>query len=568
MPSTNPRLPARPSAAPPAGSSADPSAHADQYPVVQQSDEYVGLYQPASGSGPVSAVPPRPAVARPGVPQRAVPDGIWPDPMWERSRPAPAATEESVVDLGQLREIVSFPWRAVRRRRRLAGWVFAAVLGAALFTVLVSPRQYDVETTILAQRNFVMPALGNPRRAVPVESDAPTRMATEAVINRDNLLSIIEELGLEGAWPRLRTPLGRAKDALRRRIKGPQSAEDRRERLVNLLLSRVWVTSDEGTVHIGTHFPDPWLAFRLVQVAQRNFLEKRHQSELALIRESIGILQAHVDSAHDQIETALADVRTFTPPAARRSVASPYAADGFGGGASRVRRDPGLAALESDLGAKRAALVDAESARAQRLGALQARLAELRRTLGPAHPEVVSTQQALESLGTEPTEFSALRAAARDAETKVVAAGGSTRGAAGQSGDAGTANLASVALARLAAPSADTLEDPRLTYARSRLKIAVADYEDLLDRLEGARIELETARASFKYRYSIIAPPQYPQRLAKPNIPMLFVGGVFAAAALATFAALATELGSGRVVEGWQVSRFVGLPVLGETPPA
>jgi uncharacterized protein involved in exopolysaccharide biosynthesis len=199
--------------------------------------------------------------------------------------------------------------------------------------------------------------------------------------------------------------------------------------------------------------------------------------------------------------------------------------------------------------------------------AAQGRLADLRRTLGPAHPDVVAAQHALDALGAEAPELAALRAAVRDAEARVVAAGGSTAAAPRAAAPSET-SLASAALVQLAAQAADTLEDPRLTYARSRLKIAVADYEDLLDRLEGARIELETARAAFKYRYSIITPPQLPTRLSKPKAPLLLVGGVFAAAVLATFVVVGLELGSGRVVEGWQVSRLVGVPVIGEAPPA
>ena len=211
---------------------------------------------------------------------RGLPDAVWPDSMWDEPprRPSTSPAEEPIIDFAQLRELLAFPWRAVRRRRSLAGGVFAAVLGAAALVLLIAPRQYDVETDILAQRNFVMPALGNPHRAVPAESDAPTHMAAEVVLNRENLLSILQEVGLERAWPRLRTPLGRAQDGMHDLMKRPTPMATRREMLVNYLRTQLWVQADEGTVRIVVHFPDPQLALQIVQGAQRNFLEQRHAS--------------------------------------------------------------------------------------------------------------------------------------------------------------------------------------------------------------------------------------------------------------------------------------------------
>ncbi|HEY0777641.1 MAG TPA: hypothetical protein VGD56_06715 [Gemmatirosa sp.] len=488
------------------------------------------------------------------VPRRASPDVFWPD-----AEPA----EPPVVDVGQLRTIVGFPLRALRRRRRLATGVFGAVCTAAVLGAILAPRQYDVETSILAQRNFVMPALGNPRRSVPAESDAPTRMAAEAVLNQANLVALSQEVGLEQAWPRLRSPVGRLKDALKSAFGMRTPAAERRAQIVGYLEHQIWVTTDEGTVRIGVHFPDAALALRLVNAAQRNFLENRHASEQSLIGESIGILESHVAQAHAQIDTALAEVKQFTPAAAH--VAVVRAAPAGWGGTARRRTDPAAASLARDLAAERSAISSAESDRAQRVSALQSRLAELRLTHGAAHPDVVNTQQALTALAVEPPELAARRAAEQQLASRVAAAGGSAADAV-QSPARSEASLATAALARLAAP-VDTLEDPRLTYARSRLKIAVADYEDLLDRLEAARIELETAKAAFKYRYTVITPAQLPTRLARPNVPLVLVGGFVVAILLAGFAAVAVDLAGGRLVEAWQVSRFVGLPVLGEAPP-
>ncbi len=116
----------------------------------------------------------------------------------------------------------------------------------------------------------------------------------------------------------------------------------------------------------------------------------------------------------------------------------------------------------------------------------------------------------------------------------------------------------------MSATTSEANEDPRLTYAKSRLRIATGDYGDLLDRLEAARIELETARASFKYQYNILTPAQIPKTASKPSIPLLIVGGLILATLLGLFAAVLKDMGGGRVVETWQVNRMLALPILAE----
>ncbi len=88
----------------------------------------------------------------------------------------------------------------------------------------------------------------------------------------------------------------------------------------------------------------------------------------------------------------------------------------------------------------------------------------------------------------------------------------------------------------------------------------------LLDRIDSARIELDTARAAFKYRYAVLRPPILPSAPAKPKLPLLAIGALLAAAGLSVIAAVLADLRSGRLLETWQVERLLGLPVLGEMP--
>ena len=112
----------------------------------------------------------------------------------------------------------------------------------------------------------------------------------------------------------------------------------------------------------------------------------------------------------------------------------------------------------------------------------------------------------------------------------------------------------------------EPVEDIRAEYARTRLRFAMEKYDNLMERIDNSRIELDTARAAFKYRYSVLRPATLPRIPVKPNVPMVLAAGMFMALALGTVAAALADLGSGRVLERWQVERNLGLEVLGQVP--
>jgi hypothetical protein len=97
-----------------------------------------------------------------------------------------------------------------------------------------------------------------------------------------------------------------------------------------------------------------------------------------------------------------------------------------------------------------------------------------------------------------------------------------------------------------------------------RVRQAQVQYEQVAARANAAQAELEAARAAFKYRYSVIWPPQVPTEPVGPNAKKLFGLAIFASFVLALLAAAAPDLVAGRIVQRWQVERVLELPVLGE----
>jgi capsular polysaccharide biosynthesis protein len=82
--------------------------------------------------------------------------------------------------------------------------------------------------------------------------------------------------------------------------------------------------------------------------------------------------------------------------------------------------------------------------------------------------------------------------------------------------------------------------------------------------VNAAQVEREAARAAFKYRYSVVWPPQVAREPVSPNPKKVFAVGGFAAVVLALLAVVGPDLLSGRIFERWQVERGLRLPVLGD----
>lgn len=472
--------------------------------------------------------------------------------------PAPLQDNDGeLFDFRLTRDFVGFALRSLRRHATVASAIFSSVFGLSVVLFFILPRTWHTETRILAQRNLIMPALGNPHRAIPTESDAPTRSAAETVIKRDNLVALVKQTNLLDEWDNTRAPIVRARDFILDLFHKRLEDEDKLEALIGLLGKQLKVTTDEGTVTIGIDWNDPNMAYRLVDAAQQNFLEARHASEVSSIAETISILEGHAANVRETIDGTLDDLRKArtTSDDERRTRHIPDAVHRDGESTSSNKE---LTEIRVMLNAKRRAISDLEEFRQKRVAELQTLLAEQRQTFAPGHPALANTMQSIQALVAESPQIAQLKR-----EEKELSAEYAQRGGREKEGPSRPA-LSEVSRETLDRGRKEGDEDEVVSYARSRLKIAVSKYEDLLERIEGARIELDTARAAFKYRYSIIAPAQVPKKAEKPKAPV-FVGiGMFLALTLAILITTLLDLSSDRILESWQVERRLGIAVLGE----
>lgn len=414
---------------------------------------------------------------------------------------------------------------AAWRRKVIALTVFMVGLAAVTAYYRSRTPYYRVETKILAQRQQALPSVVR-----PAYQDLPTRSAWETVHHRENLLALIRQTKL------LDNP--EATSFVAREAPGtsaPQS--DPLEALVLILDKRLIVETGEGTITISIDWPDPQVAYDIVQATLHNFLEARHVQEITAIDEVISILQGRAVGLRDALDAALESSRRHAARPARAPTVRLHSPS-----AELVR-------LQSLVEAKQRAIRDVEELRLQRLAELQAQLDQARNTLSDAHPTVIGLRKDLEAASRESPQIEALR----EDERKVRQEYASRLAREGFSGPPPTF----AAQLPPSAPAPTPEDDPRVRQAR-------IEYEQMMARVSSAQVELDAARAAFKYRYSVIWPPQRPTEPVSPSAPKIFGVGFLGCLLLALAAAVAPDLWSGRIVQRWQVVHSLDLPVLGE----
>jgi hypothetical protein len=465
---------------------------------------------------------------------RAAPPAIISPPR--ASLPPPPVDPGASEDLFRLELIgryALFTLRSIRRHKLLFALVCASIMGMAVAALAVLPKTYHAETTLQAQRNQVIPSLSNPHRSMPGDADAPTRYASETVLRYDNLVALMEQTEFIKKWPLNRAPILRVKDWIYARLFKPETPEQRIETFVYYLRNRLSVWTGDGTVTISVELPDRQLAYQIVDTAMQNFLASRYASEVAIIEEAITILETRAGQAYESLSTSLQQLRSLRE---ERRARLGKQAEASGRAAAPVPApDPAATQLKVILRSKRRAMADLEESRRRRVTELQLRLQEQKATYSESHPAVLTVQESISALEQDSPQMIALRREIAQLEEDAKKRGLIVDGG----GDFPRSSSHAVREAQLEWGDPRESEDPQIEYAREQVRRDLFKYTDFLDRLEGARLELDTARAAFKHRYAVIRPVTWPRAPTRPS-PIKVLGASFVASLL--FAALAAAL--------------------------
>ncbi len=470
--------------------------------------------------------------------------------------------EEAGFDATRLAQLARYVVRAPQRRP----WRFAALLAISLAFALAAfalyPRTYSTDVKILAQRNLVLPALGNPNRTVPREADNPTKNVADAILQHDNLIGLIKQVNLVDRWEATRPLALRLKDRVSNRLGPKQTEQERIRSIEGALEKKLVVTSDDTTITITSEWTDPRMAYDIASAVEQNFIDARYDAEISVINDAIAILEQHAKEEKERFDEAQSDfesVEMKTPKPAQKSNPSQMLAR-----ASRPTTTPVDPELMRSLEETRTSVQQLESARSVKIADLNAQISNALVTFKPEHPTVVALKQKLLEAQAEPPDLARLKAQERGLIDKLAVNAPPLATAIASASSSPTSAATIAALAGGGGSPLILEEDPAVTVARMSLQQSAQKYSDLATRIDGARIELDIAKTAHKYRYNVVRPAEVSRRASKPNPVALFIGLIFLVLLVSFGGVVFFEWRRGYAVEPWQVERGLKLPILGE----
>jgi uncharacterized protein involved in exopolysaccharide biosynthesis len=495
--------------------------------------------------------------------------------------------EPEGITVERVREMVGFMVRATRRHIKLAIVTFFVVAGVGVGIAWTMPKVYSARVKLLAQRSSAIRVLSSPNPGMEA-ADNPTRNIAATILSRDNLVALAKDANLVERFDETRPSALKLKDRLMDHLFSPPTAEDKLLRMVFTLEKQLEVTVDDANVTITVDWANPRVAYDLANLVQKNFLEARYDSDVAEINDSIGVLEdhatselAHVDAKLDEYTKIAAErsprpVATDRPASAPVAVAIPWVPRSEIGTQVPISADRDVA---KTLEETRARIRTTEENRQRKLDDVRQQLMQAELTLTPMHPTVIALQQQVESLSQPPAELAQLRMQERALMAQIappmparafIPSGAGAAGAAalalgaGRSGvfygNGATADAGSPAPALLLAGD----KDPKVQLAESELTSAVRAYEDVLDRIDAAKVELDITRAAYKHRYMVVTPAEEPRAPKKAQARVVGAASVIGALLLAILLATGMDMLPGVILEPWQVRRHLKLDVIGE----
>jgi len=423
--------------------------------------------------------------------------------------------------------------------------LFAATGTAA---AVLLPRTYAAESRLLAQRNYVMPALAHPKRAVPFGAESPTQSAVEFVLNRQALEGIVRRADLPGRWDRERPAVLRVKDSVTQRVRGPITDDDKFDALVDLLATRLSVRVVNETITVKATWSDPRTVVDIVTGAVEAFLEARRKMDVQAIADVHALLSRTAETERANVEAQLAVVAAVARVAAAGRL-RPAPPTVLSAPAVQVenRDTEALDGLGSQIIEVRTRIADAEARHQQQIRDVESRLAQIRAVQTDRHPDVLALQRALDRLREEPADLRAARASEAPLVAEYVAGFGLADRLSASDSLTATAAEPQVSPAAAAvligqARAGQEEEPDEVVYSRAVLKNSVETYQDILTRLANAQIELETAKAAVGYRYAVSDPARVPKKAIAPNVPFIMAGALLAGLLAGLVRALFSEL--------------------------
>jgi len=494
---------------------------------------------------------------------------------------------ESGLDFELIRNILGFVVRAVRRHTAVAGMTFVLVAGLGIGIAAALPPTYTAQVKLLAQRGSALRMFASLNPAMDAV-DSPTKNVATTILRHDNLVSLAREADLVRRFRAKRPPLLRFKDRVQAAVLGAPSDDDMLSAMAFTLERQLNVEiPDDSTVVLSADWSDPKTAYDLVTLVQKNFQEARYDSDVAVINDSIAVLEDRAKTALQRVDDELDAYRKVLAEraAAERALRvaekrfEPLPAAGMGHRTvSLAATTPASSILDPDsdvtkaLEDKRRRIRDVEDAHDRMLSDLKQQLSQAELTLTPMHPTVIALQQRVDALGQPSPELEQLKSEERALMAQIV----TPPPAPVPAGPPLTAPYVPPRVEEVVSdvgadadspeglPAPPMLQDGVLQLAQSKLGAAIHSYQDAMGRIDAAKVELDVTGTAYKHRYVVVNPAAVPRSPKKATARNVAAGSLVGALLLAILVSAAIDLISGRILESWQLRKQLKLDVLAE----
>lgn len=447
--------------------------------------------------------------------------------------------------------------KAASRRKGLTAFVAVICLAMTVVASIFAPKSYEVEGKVLVTRATLIGAAAT--FTTPEEQKAQAKQFEEQVRSRDNILALIKQAQLVERWDSMRQPHRRLLDQISGKLGGaPLTDEQKFDGLMKTLDAKLRVTVDDATVSIYVEWSDPTAARDIVANAMKNFQDARYGVEIGGINEQLKILETNVARAQGEVAAAATelairqrDLNQKAPDATVTKYISRATAAAPPPGA-----DPALAKKLEQIRGEKQAL---EDQRQQRIGQLQNQLQELQQQYADGHPAVKAVKDNIRAAQQDPPALAALKTQEADVLAQIEA----QKKAAAANNDPNP-KPTSVAVQVPTTVDAGVPAHPKsISDVQAEFDTARNKYDQLTTKLEGARIEAQTAEAGFKRRYSVTRPAELPAGPKRPSgLIAALLGLVLTVVAALATAAIADRF-SGIFFEPRHVRDRLGIPVFG-----
>ncbi|HQY64378.1 MAG: hypothetical protein IPF92_27300 [Myxococcales bacterium] len=456
---------------------------------------------------------------------------------------------------GSLSDRVRDAAKAAGRRKGLTAFVGVICLAMTVVASIFAPKSYEVDAKVLVTRARLIGA-ANEYGPTPEEQKAQARQFEEQVKARDNILSLIKQTQLVERWDSMRQPHRRLIDQLTQKLGSqPPTDEQKFDTIMKTLDAKLRVVVDDATVTILIEWSDPVAARDIVAAAMKNFQDARYGVEIGGINEQLKILESNVARAQGEVAAAATELairqRDLNGKPASETVLR-YV-QRAGGAPAPVGADPALAKKLEQIRGEKAAILEQ---RQQRVAQLQTQLQELQQQYADGHPAVRAVKDNIRAAQTDTPALAALKQQETDVLAQIEAAKKAAPKEEPKGAMVATPVVVPVDAGAPARPK--SISDVQAEFDTARNK-----YDQLTTKLEGARIEAQTAEAGFKRRYSVTHPAELPAGPKRPSGLIAAVIGLMLTivAGLAT-AAIADRF-SGIFFEPRHVRDRLGIPVFG-----